>query len=148
MCFHTHLRIYLPYLVLSFASLPLILLYDFPYRPHRNALVSKNTTSPPVFSLVFNSIFTLFVILEMQQESMELIVSGMDKFQATKNYEASAQFIKAAMVSSQKLQYCTYNVFERLIYNCLLLPLLIVRIKNSEVRGMLLLEKVINLYMD
>ena len=29
---------------------------------------------------------------------MELIVSGMDKFQATKNYEASAQFIKAAMV--------------------------------------------------
>merc|ERR1711916_94570 len=34
---------------------------------------------------------------EMQNESMEIIVSGIDKFQATKNYEAMAQLIKGTM---------------------------------------------------
>ena len=33
----------------------------------------------------------------MQNESMEIIVSGIDKFQATKNYEAMAQLIKGTM---------------------------------------------------
>ena len=33
----------------------------------------------------------------MQNEAMEIVVSGIDKFQATKNYEAMAQLIKGTM---------------------------------------------------
>ena len=52
---------------------------------------------------------------------MELIVSGMDKFQATKNYEASAQFIKAAMVSNvicicADISQSTKSCFDTLIH--------------------------------
>jgi dynein light chain 4, axonemal len=35
--------------------------------------------------------------IEMQQETMEIVVMSVDKFQATKNYEASAQLIKSTM---------------------------------------------------
>jgi dynein light chain 4 len=35
--------------------------------------------------------------LEMQQEAMEIVVMSVDKFQSTKNYEASAQLIKSTM---------------------------------------------------
>jgi len=35
--------------------------------------------------------------VEMQAEVMEIVVMSVDKFQATKNYEASAQLIKTTM---------------------------------------------------
>ena len=35
--------------------------------------------------------------VEMQSEVMEIVVMSVDKFQSTKNYEASAQLIKTTM---------------------------------------------------
>ena len=77
---------------------------------------------------------------------MELIVSGIDKFQATKNYEASAQFIKAAMVrpllSYTKKYQTRYAYFVRSVLVYFIYTTTRYRTKSLEVHGTLLSEKV------
>eukprot|EP01035_Chromulina_nebulosa_P018071 gene18071-23718_t len=53
---------------------------------------------------------------EMSSESLEIITMGIDKHQATKNYEASAQLIKATL--DKKFGASWHCVIGILAYKC------------------------------